>query len=181
MDYNSAVNSGIQRFTDKYTIDSEIIDDLRTFLLESGKKCVSVKVVAQPGSALAKAERRKTAYNIYIKSKFAEAKAEKDVRNSQELMTEYSRQWKSLSAEERAPYESDARDSNASLPAVTSTGATRKMSGYNFFYQQMKDQLKEEAKTKDVKLMAHVGATWKALSEDEKKDWNERASASSSA
>lgn len=176
--YNAAVNTALTEFTAKYQIDNEIVNDLRGFLTTAGKK--HVKAVASTSSSsststAAAGTRRKTAYNVYIKAKFAEAKSGGDGRNSQELMTEFSRQWKDLSAEDKAPYESEAKDSNASLPATTTTGATRKMSGYNLFYKEQKDVLKEEAKKLDVKLMTHVGAAWKALSDSDKKEWNDRA------
>lgn len=177
--YNAAVKSALTEFTTKYQIEEEIVNDLRDLLVAAGKKHVkavtSTSTSSSAGTATASGSRRKTAYNVYIKAKFAEAKEGGETRNSQELMTEFSRQWKTLSAEDKAPYESEAKDSNASRPATTTTGATRKMSGYNLFYRERKDDLKEEAKAGNVKLMTHVGAAWKALSDAEKKEWNDRA------
>lgn len=173
MDYKKAVDAGLLIFTSKYNIDTSIIDDLRNILYTS--------TTQTSPTAKVRSARPPNAYNLYIKAQFSEAKSSGDTTNSQDLMKKFSKQWSTLSTEEKAPFESQSKEQSS--VAVATTGATvepvakvaRKISGYNLFYRESKDLLKEQATAAGVKLMKHVGQVWTALSADAKKEWNDRA------
>ena len=63
----------------------------------------------------------------------------------------------------------------------------RALSGYTFFGQQNKEKFNEEMKKivedggEKPKYVSFVGQKWKELSEDEQKEWNEKAKASATA
>ena len=181
-----AINEGLTKFTSKYELDSSIVDDLRAMLMAAVKH-VRPRTVAS--ATLVKGEkkpRRKTGYNLYIRSMFEEVKGHtggeddpKSKPNSQEQMAEFSKRWKGLSEEERQPYIDQAEAINAENGAESGTSRTkrtgkRNLSGYNLFYREEKDNIRE-TKDKDTPLMVAVGAVWRALSADEHAAYNKRA------
>ena len=177
------IDDGIKSFTEKYELDKTIVDDLRQLLLDACKR--HVKVVRAPAGGAAKTgrHRRKTGYNMYIKHQFEEAKATASASggdaktNSQELMTKFSKEWKSLSDEEKKPFIDMANEinrDNGAEPSSSNKSRPKKLSGYNLFYKEMKDEIKANLGP-DEKLMTQVGAQWKALSKDEQGEWNKRA------
>jgi hypothetical protein len=184
-----AIDRGIAQFTEKYELDAEIVSVLRTLLHESCATCVVAlpkAVASDAGSAKTKAKsgRRKTGYNCYIKTQFAKAKENAaDVEcNSQELMTRYSKEWQTLDEAAKQPYLDQASVINAestetSPVAVRATAekkGPKKLSGYNVFYRDNKDDIKSKLATGE-KLMTKVGAEWKSLTEEQKAVYNTKA------
>ena len=56
----------------------------------------------------------------------------------------------------------------------------KKLTGYIVFSMEMREKIKEEnPKAKFGKLAKITGAKWKALSPEEKKEWEEKAKAKS--
>lgn len=175
----SAINKGLDDFTTKYEIGDNVIGDLREMIIDSVRKNVKLPTGSVTVSSGGK-HRRKTGYNCYVAARFLEAKEAGDERNSQEKMTEFSKTWKTLTPDEKKPYEQEADKANQSLPPTSSsgssgTGSRRKMSGYNLYYRENKNSLKAEATEEGIKIMTHVGATWRALSKDDQLVWNNRA------
>lgn len=193
-----AVESGIATFTEKYELDAEIVNDLRKYMLEACGSLGKVRVKAtktreedsEASTKVPRTVRRKTGYNCYIKSQFELSKtaSPEATGNSQDLMTRFSKEWQALSAEEKKPYLVQAEEINARASAEAgleapvpterkvSNSGPKKLSGYNVFYRDNKEQIKTSL-TGDEKLMTKVGAAWKALSEDEKNVYNTRAKA----
>lgn len=189
----NAIERGIAQFTEKYELDAEIVNVLRTLLLDSCRDCVKVPVRATARSSSSAAEkpkssRRKTGYNCYIKQQFAAAKAAgADAGgNSQALMTKFSKEWQNLDESSKQPYVDEASRINAesaesepvphvaaSPPAEKKSGP-KKLSGYNVFYRDNKDQIKQSL-SGDEKLMTKVGAAWKSLTDEEKAVYNAKA------
>lgn len=172
-DFTRAVDAGLTSFTSRYDLDATIVADLRNTLLEAGATHVKTVAVASRGAGR---PRKRTAYNIYIKEEFARAKENNDSRNSQELMSAFSQGWAKLTDDEKKPYHDKAAESNDAGP--TSAAAPKKrMNGYNLYYKENKEELKKEADEAGERLMKHVGASWKALSEEEQKVWRDKAAA----
>jgi len=178
-----AIDEGLKNFTTKYDLDDTIVDDLRAMLVAAVKLHVKPRPVVSGAKGTEKRPRRKTGYNLYIRAKFDEAKQNRtdgddSKTNSQEQMATFSKEWKDLSDEQKQPYIDQAESINAENGAESSgkgkrTGR-RNLSGYNLFYSEERDNIRE-SKDKDTALMVAVGAAWKALSEDEQNGYKKRA------
>jgi Arc/MetJ-type ribon-helix-helix transcriptional regulator len=173
--YETAIDDAIETFVGKYDVPSEFIADLRTLLIASGQKHITAAPEHKVTSGGAKAPRKKTSYNIYIKSMFSQSKDDGDTRNSQEKMSEFSKQWKTLSDEEKKKYtELAVTQNDHTNDSTKGAGPKRALTGYNLFYRENKDAIKESLQD-DEKFMQKVGVTWKNLSPEEQKEYNERA------
>lgn len=178
-----AIDEGLKNFTTKYDLDDTIVDDLRAMLVASVKVHVKPRPVVSGVKGVAKRPRRKTGYNLYIRAKFDEAKQNRtdgddSKTNSQEQMATFSKEWRDLSEDQKQPYIDQAESINTENGAESSgkgkrTGR-RNLSGYNLFYREERDNIRE-SKDKDTALMVAVGAAWKALSEDEQNEYKKRA------
>jgi len=178
-----AIEEGLKNFTTKYDLDDTIVDDLRAMLIAAVKVHVKPRPVVSGAKGAERRPRRKTGYNLYIRAKFDEAKQNRtdgddSKTNSQEQMATFSKEWKDLSEDQKQPYIDQAESINAENGAESSgktkrTGK-RNLSGYNLFYREERDNIRE-SKDKDTALMVAVGAAWKALSEDEQNDYKKRA------
>lgn len=178
-----AIDEGLKNFTTKYDLDDTIVDDLRAMLVASVKVHVKPRPVVSGVKGVTKRPRRKTGYNLYIRAKFDEAKQNRtdgddSKTNSQEQMATFSKEWRDLSDDQKQPYIDQAESINTENGAESSgkgkrTGR-RNLSGYNLFYRDERDNIRE-SKDKDTALMVAVGAAWKALSEDEQNEYKKRA------
>lgn len=178
-----AIDEGLNNFTTKYDLDEQIVSDLRNMLVTACKTHVKARPVVAGAAKSEKRARRKTGYNLYIRSKFEEAKKnggddEESKSNSQIQMSAFSKEWKTLSAEEKQPFIDQAESLNAEA-GVESTGKNkragkRKLSGYNLFYREERNNIRE-SKDKDTALMVAVGNAWKALAQEEQDEYKQRA------
>ena len=184
------IEEGLTSFTSKYDLDAVVVEDLRTMLTNAMKTHVKPRpaVAASGAKADAKRTRRKTGYNLYIRSKFGEARAQqsegpdgevKPNNGSQLLMATFSKEWKNLSDEDKKPYLDEAESINAENGAETSSKGKGKgkksLSGYNLYYSENKDAIRETLTKDGDSLMTTVGATWKALSKEDQQEYNKRA------
>ena len=180
--YTTAVTTALQEFRDTYEIDTSISNDLERMLLVAGRKQAwsSLSKTVSAIRPKRRAARKRSGYNLYIKEKFnnrSNVEAEKD-QNSQDLMSLYSKTWKALDETERGVYNQRAKDENqsgssASASSTRSSKGQHRVTGYNVFYRENKDSIKENLQEGE-RLMAVVGARWKALSQSEKDEWNAR-------
>lgn len=181
-----AIDEALTNFTAKYELDTEVVSDLRLMLVTSMKANVKARPAAAASKVDGKRPRRKTGYNLFIRAKFAQAKADRSDEdqktNSQELMSTYSKEWKELPEDQKQPYIEQANVLNTESGAESSgkkKGGKKNISGYNLFYSEEKDSIRAE-KDADVTLMKAVGASWKALEKDAQLDYNKRAAEISS-
>lgn len=185
-----AIEEGLNNFTTKYELDSSIVEDLHAMLAAAVKAHVKPRpaVTGAKGSE-SKRPRRKTGYNLYIRSKFEEAKSnrvegDETKTNSQEQMATFSKEWRDLSEDQKQPYIDQAESINAANGAESSgkgkRAGKRNLSGYNLFYREERDHIRD-SKDKDTNLMVAVGAAWKALSAEEKDAYNKQAAELSNA
>lgn len=180
--YSACIDAGLEAFASQYDTDASVIEALRSLFMKQWRLPSSAtgETAAPVVRAEGKTTRRKTGYNVFVSSKFNESKTNGDNREPQERMAEFSKEWKNLSKEEKAPYEEEAAASNKQSGAETTksvtSGTTKKrgLSGYNLFYRESKDQIKAELEPNE-NLMKHVGAAWRALTTEEQLDWNTRA------
>lgn len=177
-----AIDEGLQNFTTKYDLEESIVTDLRNMLVTAAKTHVKARPVVAGGAKAEKRARRKTGYNLYIRAKFEEAKksgeGDEAKSNSQVQMAAFSKEWKTLSTEEKQPFIDQAEALNAEA-GVETTGKNkragkRNLSGYNLFYREERDNIRE-SKDKDTALMVAVGAAWKALAQEEQDEYKKRA------
>jgi hypothetical protein len=178
-----AIDEGLSNFTTKYDLEDSVVTDLRAMLITAAKAHIKPRPATSSSAKGEKRPRRKTGYNLYIRAKFEEAKKnqpddEDKKPNSQEQMAIFSKEWKDLSDEQKQPYIDQAEAINAANGAE-STGkgkraGKRSLSGYNLFYREERDNIRE-SKEKETALMVAVGAAWRALSTDEQGEYKKRA------
>lgn len=174
------IEKGIEAFIGKYDFsDDAIVDDLRKLMTHALTESLKDRpVVTSSGKSETKRTRRKTGYNMYIKDKFEEAKSDDSQKsNSQDLMSLFSKQWSALSDEEKKPFIEKADKLNTENGAETTKSkrtGKKTLSGYNLFYRERKDAIKEELKEGEA-LMKVVGAKWRGLGDDEKDEYRKRA------
>lgn len=187
------IEEGLTSFTAKYELDSSIVEDLRTILVNAMKTHVKPRTATASVTSDAKRTRRKTGYNLYIRAKFEEERSKNEddpeaKQNSQVLMSSFSKEWKDLSDDAKKPYLDMADAINAENGAEASSGGKGKgkgkgkksLTGYNLFYRENKDDIKEEIKDQEgVQLMKTVGSRWRALDKTEQLDYNKRAAEAS--
>jgi hypothetical protein len=184
---------------DTYELDPEILENIHQIVVKACQPVLNAKPVtaaksekAAPAAEKAKVVRPKSAYNMFVKDKFRQNKEQGNPDNSQDIMSTVSGQWTKLSDEEKQVYVRMAEEANANLAtAPVSAKATkaaakaeaggeaskRRITGYNLFYRENKDKLKEEAGRDGLSTMKAVGNAWKALTDAERGTWNTRASA----
>ncbi len=167
-----------------YELDAEILDNIHQIVVNA---CQSV-LNAKPGKApraekAARVPRPKSAYNMYVHHHFQLNKEKNKDSNSQEIMSAVSKQWASLSDEEKSVYIKMADEANANTDftavkkSVKSAGAKRRrITGYNLFYRENKDEIKT-SRSEGVSTMKAVGAAWHALTDAGRTEYNTRAAA----
>jgi hypothetical protein len=184
------IDAGLKAFVGKYDgLGDEVVADLRNMLVSAMKTFVKDSVVSVSAKTGAKrASRRKTGYNLYIRAKFEEVRAEQTEgdeskkTNSQDLMSIFSKQWKLLSDEDKEPYVSKAKELNeengsettGKAPKVAGVKPKKSLTGYNLFYKENKDTIKANLAEGEA-LMKKVGASWSALADEEKEEYKVRA------
>lgn len=188
------VEEGFDSIKDRYDISDDVLNDMKALVLESCKKHVSKAKMSETknSSGASSKTRKRNGYNMFIKSRFKESKENTtegvDVPNSQTLMTEFSKAWKDLSDEDRQKYldmateYNQAHGTDTSVEKVKPSGKPkRRITGYNVFYRDNREEIKANKEDDSVTLMQAVGKTWKALSDEERKEWNDRAEAEADA
>jgi len=175
--YRLAIDEAISDFTNVYEIGEEIVADFRKFLLTAGEKHLS----DMPTSSTKRTRiRRKNGYNCFISAQFDEHRKQNQgtrVGNSQELMGIFAKKWSSLPSEEKKKFEEKASQDNENLKQLNYYNKKNKkpMTGYNLYYKECNETLKAEASELGIKPMKHVGATWRALSEEVQQSYRDRA------
>jgi hypothetical protein len=177
-----------------YELEPEILDSIYQIILKACKPVLDqkpAKAAAAPASEAkgAKTRRPMSAYNMFVREQFRisheEGGKEKGTGNSQQIMSTVSGQWATLSAEEKEKYVQMANEANTESgaePKPTKTkaaadgGKSRRLTGYNLFYREHKDEIKAN-KEEGLTTMKAVGQAWKALTEAERTEYNERAAA----
>jgi len=170
-----------------YELDAEILDNIHQIVVNACKSVLNAKPAAA-GKApraekAARVPRPKSAYNMYVHHHFQLNKEKNKDSNSQEIMSAVSKQWASLSDEDKAVYIKMADEANANTdftavkkPVKNAGAKRRRITGYNLFYRENKDEIKY-ARTEGVSTMKAVGAAWHALTDAGRTDYNTRAAA----
>ena len=198
--YTIAIQNAIGKFSSLYEIDQDIVDALKALLIAHGKqnfpdtvaaaKPKRTRKVSGDDAAKPKKAPRMNGYNMYVRQKFGEAKA--NGTYSKDLMAELGAAWKQMTDEEKQPYKdmaeeinatqsaSDAEDQPAAAPAPAQTkkgaSSSKKLNGYNLFYRERREDIKAGLEEGE-KLMTKVGQVWKELTDDERAEYKERAAA----
>ncbi len=176
-----------------YELEPEILESIYHIILKACKPVLDQKpakaTADAPAAKAAKAHRPMSAYNMFVREQFRvlneNPDREKGAGNSQQIMSTVSGQWAKLSAEEKEKYIQMASDVNGEpakdKPAKGKKAAggesKRRLTGYNLFYREHKDDIKAN-REEGLTTMKAVGQAWRSLSEDERTAYNERAAAS---
>ncbi len=171
-----------------YELDTEILDNIHQIVVKACKPVLDAKPGKAPrAEKAARVPRPKSAYNMYVHHHFQLNKEKNKESNSQEIMSAVSKQWASLTEEEKSVYVKMADEANANTDftavkkaAKSTTGKRRRITGYNLFYRENKDEIKS-TRTDGVSTMKAVGAAWHALSEAGRTEYNTRAAAEADA
>ena len=123
--YTIAIQNAIGKFSSLYEIDQDIVDALKALLIAHGKqnfpdtvaaaKPKRTRKVSGDDAAKPKKAPRMNGYNMYVRQKFGEAKA--NGTYSKDLMSELGAAWKQMSDEEKQPYKDMAEELNATQSA----------------------------------------------------------------
>jgi hypothetical protein len=168
-----------------YELDAEILDNIHQIVVNACKSMLAAKAAGKAPRAekAARVPRPKSAYNMYVHHHFQLNKEKNKDSNSQEIMSAVSKQWASLSDEEKAVYIKMADDANANTdftavkkPVKSSGVKRRRITGYNLFYRENKDEIKT-SRSEGVSTMKAVGAAWHALTDAGRTEYNTRAAA----
>jgi hypothetical protein len=172
-----------------YELDQEILDSIHQIVVNACKPILNAKPAAagKPEKA-AKVPRPKTAYNMFVHHHFQVNKANSKESNSQEIMSAVSKQWASLSDDQKAEYVKMAEKANETMDFSATPskkpskagGKRRRITGYNLFYRENKDIIKE-SRSEGMSTMKAVGAAWHALTESARNEYNTRASSEADA
>lgn len=176
---------------DSYDLDQEILDSILQIVSNACKPLLSLAPVKPVKAEKAeKVPRPRSAYNMFVHHHFQVNKDKNKESNSQQIMSEVSKQWAALTVEDKAVYVKMAEEANATMDfsatgakkaaAAKAPGKRRRITGYNLFYRENKDKIKE-LKTEGISTMKAVGSAWHGLSEAERNEYNTRASAEADA
>ena len=168
-----------------YELDAEILDNIHQIVVNACKSMLASKAAGKVPRAekAARVPRPKSAYNMYVHHHFQLNKEQNKESNSQEIMSAVSKQWASLSEEDKAVYIKMADEANANTDftsvkkPVKSAGAKRRrITGYNLFYRENKDEIKS-SRSDGVSTMKAVGAAFHSLTDAGRTEYNTRAAA----
>ncbi len=176
-----------------YELDPEILDSIYQIILKACKPVLDQKpakaTADAPAAKAAKAHRPMSAYNMFVREQFRirneDPDREKGAGNSQQIMSTVSGQWAKLSQEEKEKYVQMASEVNglageaaeakpAKGKAKAAGESKRRLTGYNLFYREHKDEIKAN-REEGLTTMKAVGQAWRSLSEEERTAFNERA------
>ena len=177
--------------SDTYEMDESTLDSIHQIMVKACEPILTAKPVkskepATEAKAKAKVVRPKSAYNMFVKDMFRKNKEDGKGKNSQDIMCEVPGMWAKLKEDEKKIYIDMATEANAELnledagkkkAPKEADVSKRRITGYNVFYRENKDTLKESAVRDSLPTMKVVGNAWKALTYDERTNWNTRASA----
>ena len=132
-----------------------------------------------------------TSYFLFMNAKRPQVKADEPNLGFGELTKKLTQMWKDLDDEARKEYEDLAvKDKQryqkemeakglAKKPKVVDSEAPKKAQSAFFLYSaEARDKIKkEQTEMKQADILKKIGAEWKALSDAEKKKWEEKAKA----
>jgi hypothetical protein len=169
-----------------YDLPIEIKAVLEKAMKDSGFETVTTVTINADVAAGTDGKKKKVSgYNLFMKEKMAELKAENVP--GKERMGKIGAMWKALSEDLHKNWNAKAKEIVGESTAeakvkvkASGTAKTKKLSGYNVFMKEKMAELKAENVPSNER-MKKIGPMWKALSDAEKKIWNEKASGSASA
>jgi len=164
-----------------YDLPSELNEHFRTALLAAGFGNPISGGVTGGGAAPAVATktRKLSGYNVYMKEKMAELKAQNVP--SGERMGKVSAMWKTLTDEDKAVWKSKADALNPSGPTTTGSApkakkeGPTKLSGYQLFVKEKMAEVKADTSIPAKERMTKIGALWKALAATEQEAYKKKA------
>ena len=167
-----------------YDLPSELNPFFKSALQSAGFDQVQTTSGTASVASGATKVRKMSGYNLYMKEKMAELKAQNVP--STERMGKVSGMWKLLGDAEKATYKTKAEGQNTAAsatgnvavkaPKAKKTGPT-KLSGYQFYVKEKMPELKTDASIPAKERMSKIGAIWKALSDTEKAGYKVKAEA----
>ena len=121
---------------------------------------------------------RVNGHNIFVKERVAELK--KEHPEGKNFIEQARSDWKALSDSERAEYSARATSQNQNEKSkwesdhqgMVVKSVTRRKTGYSLFMASLKGTF-----PKGVNAASYVSGKWKEMSEDEQKEWKDKAAA----
>jgi len=125
---------------------------------------------------------KKTNYQKFVTSETARLKKEDPTMTGVDRKKQISTAWKAFSPQEKKDYVSHVSDndsgSESPVDVAVKSPKTKKLSGYNLYMREKMTSLKETSGSVNGKdRLREVAASWKSLSDDEKKEMNLKAKA----
>jgi hypothetical protein len=148
-----------------------IQEAINKIYLETPIKAPKVKASKDKDSNVKKV----TSYQKFVTSETARLKKEDPTMTGVDRKTQISAAWKALSPKDKKDYVSDNDTCSDSPVEPKSPQSPKKITGYNLYMKEKMKSLKETSGTNGKERLKEIGASWKSLSDDEKKEWNQKA------
>jgi len=162
------------------TCPFDIPEELKPHIKEAMQKSGFFDAPTQvaPVSTTATKTKKLSGYNVFMKEKMAELKAQ-NVPAS-ERMGKVSVLWKALSDQQKAEWKNKADGLTVTVPVTVNTtpsqpSAPKKLSGYQLYVKETMPVVKAKAEIPATERMAEIGKMWKTLSEQQKAEWKAKA------
>jgi hypothetical protein len=166
----------------QFDLPIEIKAVLEKAMKDSGFDSVVTVAAKADANIVTDGKKKKlSGYNLFMKEKMPELKEANVAGN--ERMGKIGAMWKALSEDQQKIWNEKAKGSTVEVKAKAKANGetkTKKLTGYNVFMKEKMAELKE-ANVPSAERMKKIGPMWKALSEADKKIWNEKASGNASA
>ena len=169
-----------------YDLPSELHPYLKSALISAGFNSESTYHEGNV-SAGSKATRKLSGYNLFMKDKMAELKAEEVP--SGERMGRVSLLWKNLNDSEKSVWNTKAQEINANnntsdvetqtTKSKAKSGkrktGTYKLSGYQLFVKEKMSEVIKDTSITPKERMGRIGSMWKTLTEIEQNVYKQKA------
>jgi hypothetical protein len=185
-----SVDNRFEQFVSFIKKEGIDLDDETTKIIQEAINKIYLETPVTKGKAkktkaVKTTQGKKTSYQNFVTSETARLKKEDPTMTGITRKTQISAAWKALSPQEKKDYVSDVsdNDSDSDSPAPVDvevkSSKPKKLSGYNLYMREKMNSLKETSGsgTNSKEKLKEVGVSWKNSSDDEKKEWNQKAKA----
>jgi len=161
------------------------LDDETTKIIQDAINKIYLDTPVTKDKVVKTTKAKKTSYQKFVTSETARLKKEEPTMTGVDRKKQISTAWKALSPKEKKEYVSDVSDvsdndsgSESPVDVEVKSPKTKKLSGYNLYMREKMTSLKEKSDSGNGKdRLKEVAASWKSSSDDEKKEWNQKAKA----
>jgi len=178
-----SADNRFEQFVSFITKEGIDLDDETTKIIQDAINKIYLDTpVKTTKDTVVKTKKATNSYQKFVTSETARLKKEEPTMTGVDRKAQISTAWKALSPKEKKEYVSDVSDndsgSESPVDVEVKSPKTKKLSGYNLYMREKMTSLKETSDSGNGKdRLKEVAASWKSSSDDEKKEWNQKAKA----